>query len=524
MKYKVLCTDGFSNTGLSELQKNKDLEVVFHPSLSHDELLNIIGQFDALIVRSASKVSSDVIEKGVKLKIIARAGVGTDNIDIKAATERGILVVNAPQGNTISTSELTFAMLMSLARNIPQASHAMADGKWEKKKFKGTEISRKTIGIIGLGRIGREVAKIAGNFDMKVLGFDPYLSKEQFESLKIVPSSVNDICCNADYITVHTPLTPETTNLITKKELDLMKPTSKIINCARGGIINEQDLADALRNKKIAGAALDVFTEEPLKINLFEGLENCILTPHLGASTKEAEEAVAVEAALVVSQYFSDGIGLNAINLAGCDQNTFKKFKPHIRLAEKMGTLAAQLSTGGFSKISFLSTQDMPRLLMLSVIKGSLNSVSSNPITIVNAESSALERGISISNEILKEKTEVENSIGIRLTSDNEVIEVWGHILGGNLLKISKCWDYRVDIDPEGTILFIHNEDKPGVIGKICTILGAASINIAEMQNVRHSKGDKALTIIGIDGDIDKTTLQTIASDPSITGVNIVRF
>lgn len=305
MKYKILCTDGFASAGLDELKKNSALDVVFEKSLTHEELLQKIPAFAGLIVRSASKVGSDVIEAGKNLKIIVRAGVGLDNIDTATAAKRGIAVKNTPAGNTVSAAELTFGLILSLARKIPQAVRAMAEGKWEKKKFQGTELAGKTLGIIGLGRIGRELASRARAFDMKVAGFDPFITKDKLESLCVLYIPKEEIFKTADFISFHTPLTKETTDMVTLKEMRTMKKTTYLINCARGGIINEKDLATALKEGIIAGAALDVFTSEPYEEPIFAGLENFIATPHLGASTKEAQNAVAIEAAILVSGFLS---------------------------------------------------------------------------------------------------------------------------------------------------------------------------------------------------------------------------
>ncbi|MBN1282729.1 MAG: phosphoglycerate dehydrogenase [Proteobacteria bacterium] len=314
MTYKVLCTDGLSKRGVERLSKFAGVETDFRPKLTHEELLDAIPAFDGLIVRSASKVGSDVIERAGKLKIVARAGVGVDNIDVKAATERGILVVNTPAGNTTATCELTFTMMLSLARHVPQAAKLMTEGVWEKKKFMGTELSRKTLGIVGMGRIGKEVARRAKAFDMKILAMDPYLTDDAYASLGVEKAGLERILKEADYLTVHTPLTDETRNLIGAKQFAMMKPTAYVVNCARGGIINERDLAEALRSNTIAGAALDVYTKEPYEDTIFRGLDNAILTPHLGASTREAQDAVAVEAAEAVGGYLTKGTRMNAVN------------------------------------------------------------------------------------------------------------------------------------------------------------------------------------------------------------------
>ena len=305
MTFKVLCTDGYGAAGIEELKKTPGIEVAFEKALTPEELLAKIPAFDALIVRSASKVTRQVLEAGKNLKIVVRAGVGTDNIDKKAAAERGIAVANAPAGNTTSTAELAFGMILSLARHIPQASASMHEGRWEKKAYMGTELSGRTLGVIGLGRVGCAVAKRALAFEMKVLGYDPIAKADMIEGLGAKPSSLEEIFKNSDFITVHTPLTDDTRDMIDAKAFAMMKPTARLVNCARGGIINEGALASALKENRIAGAALDVFTKEPFEDPIFRALPNCILTPHLGASTKEAQDKVAVEAAQRVIEFFS---------------------------------------------------------------------------------------------------------------------------------------------------------------------------------------------------------------------------
>lgn len=305
MTFKVLCTDGYGKAGIEELKKTSGIEVTFEKALTPEELLAKIPAFDALIVRSASKVTKAVLEAGTNLKIVVRAGVGTDNIDKVTAKERNIVVANAPAGNTTSTAELAFGMMMSLARHIPQASASMHEGKWEKKAYMGTELAGRTVGVIGLGRVGGAFAKRALAFEMKVLGYDPVLAKDAVQKLGVAPASLEEIFKNSDFITVHTPLTDETRNMIDAKAFAMMKPTVRLINCARGGIINEGALAAALKENRIAGAALDAFTKEPFEDPMFRGLANAVLTPHLGASTKEAQDKVAVEAAQKVVEFYA---------------------------------------------------------------------------------------------------------------------------------------------------------------------------------------------------------------------------
>ncbi len=525
MKYRVLCTDGFSPVGLEELGKCAFIEVDSIDSLSHQELLNKINEYDGLIVRSASTVSRDVIEAGSRLKVIARAGVGTDNIDLEAATERGILVVNAPAGNSISTAELAFAMLLALSRNIPQAARSMGDGRWEKKKFAGIELAYKTLGIIGLGRIGRELARRALAFKMKVKGYDPYLSAEQFEAIGAEKASLEEIYHTADFISVHTPLTEETENLIGENEFNMMKPTARVINCARGGIVNEGALAQALKEKRIGGAALDVFTEEPFNNDLFRGLDNVILTPHLGASTPEAQDAVAKEAAAAVIQFFTEGLSQTAVNLPASGKD-LEQFRSHLFLAEKLGSLASQLLSRdtAIKRITFAATSSLPHLLTLAMIKGVLSHAISDTVTLVNASNVAREHGIGIAEEVIAEQQDFAGAIGVKLAIDNTDVNVWGAILPDGSSKIIGGMGYRMEIDPTGTLLFIQNYDQPGVIGRVSTILGDDRVNIAEMQNVRHEKGKDALTVIRVDGDVSHQTFAKIEKADGIKRARLVHL
>ncbi len=516
MKFKVLCTDGFAENGVELLKKSGVIEPTFIKSLTHEELLKNIGEYDGLIVRSASSVTKDVIEAGKRLKVIARAGVGVDNIDVGEATGHGIFVVNAPAGNTTSAAELTFGMILSLARHIPDAAKAMGDGKWEKKKFQGSELAGKTLGVIGLGRIGREVVRRAAAFKMNVLGFDPFLAKEQFASLGVTASAKEDIYKNADYITIHTPLTDDTQNMITMKELKTMKKTACIVNCARGGIVNEHDLAVALKEGVIAGAALDVFTKEPFEEAIFRGLGNCITTPHLGASTAEAQDAVAVEAATSVIQFFKEGFSASAVNLPAGGGQAVSSLRNHIVLAERLGSLAFQLCRQEVKKITFISAKRHSELLTLAAIKGALSHIVSDTVSFVNAAIVAEQRGIKVTEEVDTSWHDYEDVIGVRLATPDRELEVMGAIFSDGTLQVVRCDGYHVTFEPSGRIVFIKNADQPGIIGRICSILGDNKVNIAEMKNVRLAKGGEALTVISIDSEPSQGVLQKIKSEKGV--------
>lgn len=524
MPYRILCTDGFSRAGLDALAAHEGIEVVFEKALSHEELLARIPEFDGLIVRSASEVSRDVIEAGANLKVVARAGVGTDNIDIAAATERGILVVNAPAGNTLSTAELAFSLLLAVARHIPQSAAAMSEGRWEKKKFQGHQLAYKTLGVIGLGRIGREVAARGQAFRMRVVGFDPYLSDEKAEAIGVEPRALPELLRESDFVTIHTPLTDETRDLIGAEQLRSMKPTAYLVNCARGGIVNEEALAAALREKVIAGAALDVYTEEPYAKPTFQGLENVILTPHLGASTVEAQEAVAEEAARAVAQFFAEGVSFNAVNLPGADAQRLAEFREQMLLAERVGSFASQLAGGEVGRITFRSTVRATKLVTLSAVRGVLARAVSDTVTFVNAAQMAGERGIGIVEEVHSEKGDLGDAIGVCIETKEGAAEVWGRLMADGTPKIVRLNDYAVDIDPVGSVLVIRNADVPGVIGRVATILGEHRVNIAEMQNVRHGKGKDALTVIGVDEPFTDEALAEIRADKAITDAKVIRL
>ncbi|MGB9692983.1 MAG: phosphoglycerate dehydrogenase, partial [Candidatus Sumerlaeaceae bacterium] len=342
---KILVSDKISDEGL-EILKKGGFEVVYKPEISHEELVKEIADYDALVIRSRTVVSADVLEHAKRLKVVGRAGVGLDNVDVKTATKLGIIVMNTPGGNTISTAEHTMAMLTSLARMIPQADRSMKEGKWDKKRFVGVELFRKTLGVIGLGRIGTEVAKRALAYGMRVLAYDPYISSEVAKKLGVHPASVEEICKEADFITVHVPLNDQTRNLIDKAQIEMMKPTVRLINCARGGIINEDALLEALQSGRIAGAALDVFTQEPLPADHpFRKLDNVVLTPHLGASTSEAQEGVAKEVAEQVVDALKGHVIRNAVNAPSVDPAILEQLRPYLELARRMGKFMAQFVT-----------------------------------------------------------------------------------------------------------------------------------------------------------------------------------
>ncbi|MFC1667831.1 phosphoglycerate dehydrogenase [Chlamydiota bacterium] len=527
MAIKVLVSDQLSEKGLDILQKQKDFEVDVKTKLTPDELCAVIGEYDALLIRSATKVTKEVIVAAKKLKLIGRAGVGVDNVDIPAATKKGIIVMNTPGGNTISTAEHTVSMILALSRNIPQASSSVKQGQWLRKKFTGVEVLGKTLGIIGLGRIGLEVAKRVLSFKMKVLVYDPFVNLEMLQNLDIETVELEDLFKRADYITVHTPLNDDTRGLIGEKTFPLMKDGVRIINCARGGIVNENDLYNAIISGKVAGAALDVFEKEPPENKKLLELEQVITTCHLGASTEEAQVNVAVDVVEQAMSALQGGPVLNAVNMPSVDAELIKQLKPYSILGEKLGLFLAQLMNGNLKEIrieykgTVASFEIGP--ITLSVIKGVLENVLAESVNFVNAPIFARERGIKITESKQGSVTDFADSIVITTITDKETASVEGTLFGlKNDPRIVRINDYLVDATPEGFLLVLTNEDKPGVIGNVSTQLGEARINIANMSVGRNVQGGKAITLINIDTPIDDVLLSKIANVAHIVRVKRV--
>ncbi|MBW1732136.1 MAG: phosphoglycerate dehydrogenase [Deltaproteobacteria bacterium] len=482
---RVLVSDNLSEVGVKILEQTPGIEVDVNTGLTHEELVGIIGQYEALVIRSATKVTADVIQAADKLLVIGRAGIGLDNVDIQAASQRGIVVMNAPEGNTITTAEHAIAMMLALSRNIPQATASLKEGKWEKKKLQGRELFNKTLGLVGAGHIGRIVADRAQGLKMKVIVYDPYIKPESIEKLDLEPVDFEDLLRRADLITIHTPKTEETTNMFNKETFSKMKKGAMLINCARGGIVNEDDLYDALSSGHLGGAALDVFSKEPPgKIRLME-LPNFICTPHLGASTKEAQENVAKIIAEQIVDYLLHGTVKNAVNVPSISAELLSTLRPYVILVERMGALQAQLAEGAIleTRIDYSGavTEYDVSPLTTAMLKGLLTPIKDG-VNFVNAPFIAAERGIKVVES--KSKTSEDFASLIRLsvkTIEGENV-VSGTIFGKKFPRILRINDFYLEAVPEGHNLLIHNEDRPGVIGMIGSTLGKHGVNIARMQ------------------------------------------
>lgn len=500
--YKVLITDPLSNQGIDKLLAAQDVEVIQKHNLSPEELMLEIESADALLVRSQTKVTAEIIEKASRLKVIARAGVGVDNIDIPAATQKGIIVVNAPDGNTISTAEHTFAMLISLSRNIPQAYQSILQGKWDRKKYVGTELNGKTLSIIGLGRIGSEVAKRAKAFQMNVVAYDPYLTQERAEELGVKQATFEEAISIGDYITVHTPLTKSTYHLINEETFAKMKKGVRILNCARGGIVDENALYQAIQDGIVAGAALDVFEEEPPGEHPLFSLPQVIATPHLGASTIEAQENVAIDVAEEVLHILRDQPFKNAVNLPSIPAELQQKLKPYQELAEKLGQFVAQIVEGALKKITISFAGELANMdiapLTRTILKGALSHHLSD-VNYVNAPNLAKQRGIQILEQKKSNSHGFTNLIQVSIETSNSKRSASGTLLNGLGSRIVKIDQYSIDLNPKGHMLLIQHRDQPGVIGKVGTVLGNHDINIATMQVGRETIGGQAIMMIRID-------------------------
>lgn len=527
--FKVLISDNLSKEGQAVLQNDPEIELDAREKVSAEELLEIIPEYDALIIRSASKVTEAVLEAGKKLKVIGRAGVGIDNIDIPAATRRGVIVMNTPDANTISTAEHTFSMMMAVSRNIPQADASMKAGKWERKNFMGTEVYGKTLGVIGLGRIGTELAKRAQAFRMNVIAYDPFLTEEKAEKLNVKLASVDEILSNADYISVHTPKNKDTEGMINKDAFAKMKPTCRVINCARGGIINQDDLKEALREGKIAGAALDVYNEEPPEDKDLANVPNLIMTPHLGASTEEAQINVGIIMAEQVMDALKGGLIRNAVNIPSVAPEVLKEVSPYLSLSEKLGLFQAQMMDGQVKKITVEyagEVCDYPTDLMtVSAVKGLLTPMLSESLNFVNTLVLAKERGIEIIETTKKDEQDFTSTISVIVETTTETQKIKGTVIGANRdPRIIGIADYHTDFTPAGYLLYYLHKDEPGIVGKMGTILGNEKINIAALHMGRDKVGGEAISILNVDSDIPKALMEKLAGAGQIHKIKLVKL
>ncbi len=523
---KILISDSLSTRGVEVLQRGGFTADV-NTKLSHEQLLDTIKDYDGIIVRSGTKVKADVIDAGRRLKIIGRAGTGLDNVDCEAATRRGIVVMNTPGGNTITTAEHAMALMVAMSRKIPQASASTKAGKWEKSKFMGTELYNKVLGIVGLGQIGAYVTKLAQGMAMNVIGYDPYLSVDRAQALGIEAVTLDELFARADFISVHTPLTTETRSLVNARTINTMKDGVMLVNCARGGIINEQDLHAALTSKKVAAAAFDVFEEEPVKPDHpLLALDNFICTPHIGASTEEAQENVAIAIAEQFVDYFKKGMTRGAVNIPSVPPEILPQLRPYLELAERMGLFQAKLIDGGIEQVTVEYSGDVANLTLApltgAVLQGLLSPILEHTVNAVNAPLVAKQRGIEVKEMKGGDAGEYTSLICLRLKVGDQIHQLAGTLYHKKEPRIVESNAYAVEVIPEGHMLLIYNVDRPGVIGVVGRILGEHDANISWMQCSRTKKGNDALLIIGLDGPPPVRVVDVLKEQQDILSVRLM--
>lgn len=525
---KILISDKLAQEGIDILKSVKEFEIDCKYGLKPEELKNIIKDYDALIIRSATTVTADILEVATKLKVIGRAGVGLDNVDLKAATKKGIVAMNTPGGNTTSTAEHTMSMILALSRNIPQACASLKSGKWERTKFEGVELYGKTLGIIGLGRIGSTVARMCKSFGMKIVAYDPFLSMEVASKLGVDVLEVEELIRISDYITVHIPKSAETKNMISTKEFGMMKKTARVINCARGGIIDEAALVEALTNKTIAGAALDVFETEPPDFNSpFLKLDNCVVTPHLGASTSEAQVNVAIEIAESVrNALLGKGI-VNAANFPSISAEAYKILEPYIDLAERMGKFAGQLIQGRIKEIkisySGVVTEHKVAPVTMACVYGLLSPILGETINPINAIDMARERAINLQEILSSKEEEFVNLVNLLIETDKESFSLWGTLSANNKPRIVKINNIYVEARPEGFMLFINNNDKPGIVGAVGSTLAEGNINIGGISFGRETQGGLVISVVNVDSEVSDVVLEKLRKKKDIVFVKLIK-
>jgi D-3-phosphoglycerate dehydrogenase len=523
---KVLVSDNLGEAGIKMFESEPGFEVDVNTGLEPDALKSIIGDYDALVIRSGTKVTEDLLESAKNLKVIGRAGIGLDNVDIPAATKRGTLVMNTPTGNVITTAEHTIAMMMALTRNIPWGTATLKDGKWEKKKLQGREIYHKVLGVIGFGKIGSIVADRARGLKMRVIVHDPFIPAETIEKAGFEAVSIEDLYARSDYITIHVPKLKDTVGLLDRKAFDQMKDGVMIINCARGGIVSEADLNEALKSGKVAGAALDVFESEPPGVcPLFE-IDRVICTPHLGASTLEAQTNVAVMVAEQIIAYLRDGTVINAVNVPAVSGDLLEKLNPYLTLADRMGCLLAQLSQEAIKEVLIKYAGDFDELdlspVTTAVLKGLMTPMIKDDVNFVNAQVLAKERGIKVRESKISESDEYINLIDVRAISDKDENLVAGTIFGRKNPRVVNINNFRLELEPIDRFILIHNHDKPGAIGSIGTLLGDNGINISRMRVGQEEGSDRTMIFLRTDTPIPEDVIEKMRDLPLI--INVAAF
>lgn len=526
--YRVLVTDDVDPEGVKLLRDQPGLEVDERQTLPAAELLELIGGYDALIGRSATRITAALLDAGTRLKVIGRAGVGVDNVDLDRATELGVAVINAPGGNTVAVAELVFAVALSLFRHIPDARESMRAGEWRRSQLGGSELRGRTLAVIGAGRIGSEVVRRAKAFGMKVVAHDPYVGESRFDELGVERAgTLAEALDRADLLTLHVPLTSETRGMIGAAELERLGPSAVLLNYSRGGVVDEDALVDALRAGRIAAAGIDVFTREPLAADHpLRSAPNVILTPHLGASTAEAQKSVAIEACAAVRDALVSGDLSFALNAAGVGGAGMGELRPLFHLAERLGRLGRAMLHGGLTALELRYSgprEEAPRPLLLSALQGALHDVvDRRAINLVNVQHVAQERGIETAWTHVAPHHELGEEIELRMEGGDRTLRVGGALLGETHGRITRIGAFHVDIAPRGTLVVLRNRDVPGVIGRVGTLLGDAGVNIAEYHQARLQAGGEALAAVSVDQELELTVLERLETLPEVLEVRQV--
>lgn len=520
---RVLVADQISEEGLNILREK--LDVIYDPKITAETLAETIGEYDALLVRSRTQATAEVIKRGSKLKVIGRAGVGVDNIDVKAATEAGVLVVNSPEGNTASAAEHTLALMFALARNIPSADASMKAGAWERSKFLGVELFNKTLGVIGFGKIGSRVAAAALALGMKVIVYDPFISDERARQLNLQAVSLEEIWMRADFITIHTPKTPQTTNLISGNVLSRIKPGVRIINASRGGVVDEAALARAIKDGRVAGAALDVFDEEPPKDSALAELgDKVVLTPHLGASTVEAQFNVAIDLAEQLRDYLTEGMARSPVNLPFMRPETLKSLGKYLGLAEAMGAIAGELGKGSVREFELITYGGLANKetepLVVAALKG-LFMGKIEGVTFVNAQIVARNHGVLVRDSRLPETTEARDGLTVLVSTEDGTTSISGTVMAQNDPIITKINEHPINLTPARNMLFTMHKDQPGMVAKVATVLGEQDVNISTMSVGRVGVRQDAVMVLTMDEPLDSKVVQILQEQ---SGIHTARF
>lgn len=524
--YKILVSDKLGQVGLDRLKAADDVQVDVKLGLPKDELLQIVADYDAMVVRSETKVDADVLAAATNLKVVGRAGMGVDNIDVKAATRRGIIVMNTPGANSIATAEQTMALMLAVSRHTAPAHASLKAGEWNRNKYVGTELYGKTLGVIGFGRIGRLVAKRAQSFGMEILAFDPFVSESVARDLGVTLVDLDDLYAQADYITLHTAMTPETAKMINADALAQMKKGVVIVNVARGKLIDEAALADALKSGQVKAAAIDVFsTEPPAPDNPILGLPNVLHTPHLGASSEESQRAVATEIADQILNALRGKDYRNSVNLAFEEGIDFAAARPYMQLAEKLGTIQAALAPSPLKKVELEVRGEVDRLvrpIAAALLKGLISYQSDEAVNLINAPLLAEDRGLSITQSRGFAITDYNNLISCKVSWDGGERTLSGVLFGGSEPRIVQVDGFLLEAKPQGVLLVLANQDVPGVIGQVGTILSAYNVNIGEWRMGRLEPGSGALSFINLDSIPPHPVLDALSKIPAVTQVTLV--